>query len=1100
MYFSQESIGPLTEVLLNGIIIVVLLLSHEKFKRTWQTIGFFAALEVFLIAVLLSTTLDMPWRLLTIPVGLEVFLVGLTGLVQVVYDYPRPFNPREARWAGLGSALAILIGGVFTTLHLMAVSVSDFAGAARHINVVVWLCFAQFIWIGVMLFRQARRSARAPDPITRSAQFGLPTNIPSASRAFAFVLAFPLAIMVLALWFAEQPYYLLLFNAAMLGCLFSFVVVYFDQVTTSRAVSFLVKLLVGSFTATLVVMGVVGEIMLPLHLYAYDMQLRPALEQVRRSMISGNPVIATTLSPEILYIAEVDRTGTVETYPVKFATYPTLTSTRLATARRESRSGFGATSFDFVRRVTRTALGFWEADQYLSYQIESAGKIYEVGFAWQPYRDHVQAGAVRLVYLILGSLLLVALAFTAFFRNNVAGPLNALVEGMRQVNAGRRDVSVPVKNYDEIGFLTESFNNMVTSLRRMDELKDQFLASTSHELRSPLHGIIGLTDSLLENSGQHLTPTQHEHLNLILLSSRRLARLVNDILDFSQLRARELRLQCAPLDLFAVTEVVLAQLHPLTARKKLRLLNHLPADLPLVYADEDRVQQILHNLLGNAIKFTDSGRVEVTAELIPPTARQTQSYLQVTVADTGIGIPPDKLEVIFEMFQQADDSIARQYGGTGLGLALTRQLVQLHGGVLRVESALQHGSRFIFTLPIVSPDLVSVRAPALPLRETITEHAPPLPADIGAEFKLLIVDDDPVNVQVLVGYLARYNFNLIVATDGAEALDKVEREGPFHLILLDVMMPKLSGLEVTYRLREKYPAPELPILLLTARHQTEDLVEGFEVGANDYLVKPIAREELLARVRTQLKLVKLTSTNEALQQANQLKTDLISVAAHDLKNPLVSVSGYAELIQQPVDDLATIQQFATHIQTAAERMLVIINQLLESAALESAQLKLDQHPINAADLLNTIETRRRPQAQKKQQQLKFDFDPHIIVRADEPRLLETFDNLVDNAIKYSPLGKNIQVSLSQQDGWACFRVQDEGLGLSEADKQKIFGKFQRLSARPTANEGSAGLGLYIVKRIVELHGGRVMADSPGQGQGSTFTVLLPLAGVKSTYA
>jgi signal transduction histidine kinase len=230
-------------------------------------------------------------------------------------------------------------------------------------------------------------------------------------------------------------------------------------------------------------------------------------------------------------------------------------------------------------------------------------------------------------------------------------------------------------------------------LRQVDKLKDDFLANTSHELRTPLHGIIGLAESSVADASVKLSERMRLNLGMIIASGKRLSSLVNDILDFSKLKTQHLAIQKKPLDVRVLVDLVLKFSAPLLAGKKLILKNEIPPDLPPVEGDENRLQQILHNLVGNAIKFTESGEVKISAA-------QRNGMVEIAVADTGIGISKDKQQDIFKSFEQVDASISREYGGTGLGLAITKSLVELHGGKIWVESEVGKGSTFIFTLPV----------------------------------------------------------------------------------------------------------------------------------------------------------------------------------------------------------------------------------------------------------------------------------------------------------------------------------------------------------------------------------------------------------------
>jgi len=418
---------------------------------------------------------------------------------------------------------------------------------------------------------------------------------------------------------------------------------------------------------------------------------------------------------------------------------------------------------------------------------------------------------------------------------------------------------------------------VVKEMRRLDGLKDEFLANTSHELRTPLHGMIGLAESLLDG-GRHFSEHTRTNLAMIVNSGRRLNSLINDILDFSKLKNGELGLNRVAIDLRAVVDLVLLLTRTLADAKGLVLENRVPKDLPPVLADEDRLQQILLNLIGNAVKFTESGEVLISA-------KQESESILIRVADTGPGIKAEDLKRIFLSFEQADSGATRAHGGTGLGLAICSRLVMLHGGHIQVESQPGEGSTFSFDLPVadgkqehpaseVVPETIPkavLEVPALPVL-TRGEKAPQTgPAPEGG-FHLLLVDDEPVNLQVLQNHLARHRTTL--ANSGSEALTLLEA-GSFDLVVLDVMMPGQTGYEVCRIIRETYPVHELPVLFLTARTRTDDLISGFLAGGNDYLGKPIAARELSHRVGIQLRLLQagrqLATKNEEIKLKEQQK-------------------------------------------------------------------------------------------------------------------------------------------------------------------------------------------------------------------------------------
>jgi signal transduction histidine kinase/serine phosphatase RsbU (regulator of sigma subunit) len=496
--------------------------------------------------------------------------------------------------------------------------------------------------------------------------------------------------------------------------------------------------------------------------------------------------------------------------------------------------------------------------------------------------------------------LLVAIATGILTARWVTKPIFDLNQSAKKIAQGKWDETVDLKREDEVGELATSFNQMAKQLKNyvealenkneelqhLDQLKDEFLANTSHELRTPLNGIIGIAESLIEGATGTLSAVTCTNLGMIVNSGHRLSRLVNDILDFSKLRHQKLELQLKAVDLRAITDVILTLCHPLVVQKNLQLINQIPENFPLALGDENRLQQILYNLVGNAIKFTESGQVEVSANIIYDSSNE---FLEVTVTDTGIGIPADKLEQIFDAFEQVEGSGKREYSGTGLGLAITKQLVELHGGKIKVKSVPGEGSQFSFTLPIATSK-IEENSSSVEVVESNTSSElnrvdfkafPRKPSsklqDDHSNITVLIVDDEPINLQVLVNNLSLQNYSIIQATNGEETLELIKQGLQPDIILLDVMMPKMTGYEVTQKLREHFPATELPILLLTAKTQVKDLVTGLEVGANDYLTKPISKDELLARIRTHLNLSHLREENlrlsaeiEVIQQLQRM--------------------------------------------------------------------------------------------------------------------------------------------------------------------------------------------------------------------------------------
>jgi two-component system, sensor histidine kinase ChiS len=408
-------------------------------------------------------------------------------------------------------------------------------------------------------------------------------------------------------------------------------------------------------------------------------------------------------------------------------------------------------------------------------------------------------------------------------------------------------------------------------LIKADKLKDEFMAVTSHELRTPLLGIEGITDSMLNGASGELSEETRKNLSLIMISSRRLSSLVNDILDLSKLKYSDLKLERSAVNMRQVTDIAVGFSLSVFRGKNIKVKNNITDDIPNIYGDKNRVQQIMNNLIDNAIKFTSEGEVTIYAK------RTAGDFVEITVEDTGIGIPSDKFEDIFESFKQVDSSVTRKYGGFGLGLSIIKQLVELQGGNIRVESEPGKGSRFIFTLPVYLDKYKSVEAETLYDKSSTDtaqqEYAPGAlnRADAGnftmlvagiAKTSLinkkassqgkyvLVVDDEPINQKVLQNHLTLAGYSVKIANDGYEAMGILNEGEIPDLVLLDIMLPGISGYEVCRNIREMYTLYDLPVLMCTAKNQVTDIVTGFESGANDFLPKPFDRRELIARVNT----------------------------------------------------------------------------------------------------------------------------------------------------------------------------------------------------------------------------------------------------------
>jgi two-component system sensor histidine kinase/response regulator len=364
------------------------------------------------------------------------------------------------------------------------------------------------------------------------------------------------------------------------------------------------------------------------------------------------------------------------------------------------------------------------------------------------------------------------------------------------------------------------------------------------------------------------------------------------------------------------------------------------------------------------------------------------------------------------------------------------------------------------------------------------------PSVTGAKPRVLVVDDVMQNLQVVGTMLRNEGYDVLPAASGAQALERVRVRTP-DLILLDLMMPEMDGLEVCQRLKADPSTRRIPVIFLTASNEMEHLVKGFEVGAVDYVTKPFNGAELLARVRTHLE---LKHARERLREMNEEKNEFMGIVAHDLRNPLGAIQGYSEMIlEEPDLPREELESCVSRIRDTARRMSDMVRNLLDTNRIERGDMQVSLTAVDLGPLAKKLTESYHPRAAAKQQNLCLQQDDGpLIALADPNQVIQVLENLISNAVKYSPHGKEILVRVGRADGMVRCEVTDQGPGLSAEDQKKLFGKFARLSAKPTGGEHATGLGLSIVKRMVEAMNGRVWCESE-PGRGATFIVALPLA-------
>ena len=446
-----------------------------------------------------------------------------------------------------------------------------------------------------------------------------------------------------------------------------------------------------------------------------------------------------------------------------------------------------------------------------------------------------------------------------------------------------------LKSLDLVEAMSRQLKIRNQELIEMDAFKDEFLATTSHELRTPLQGIAGLAKVLQEDAGEQFSDDQKSKISLIAKTTQRLSVLVNDILDFSAIKHGKLKLNTSPIDLKALAELTLSTVSPLLRQKDIKLSANIAEDARFMKADEFRFQQILINLMGNAVKYTEKGFIELASYT-------TSEHIVIEISDSGVGIPLEKRQSLFRPFEQIHVEGHITASGTGLGLSISKQLVELHGGSLDISSQVGKGTTVTLNFPLslaMSNASALEQVKSLSLSESSAEKeatsgrqeslltAPSSRSQHGEENSeslehssgplIYIVDDEAVNRELLASMLSKQGYLVEQFPEGISVLTRITQRVP-DLILLDFMMPRMSGLEVCQCIRKQYDSYELPVMMLTARHMIQDIVAALGAGANDYLIKPYHDQELIARVKSQLSVRQYWIANRENQKLkNEIK-------------------------------------------------------------------------------------------------------------------------------------------------------------------------------------------------------------------------------------
>jgi signal transduction histidine kinase len=667
----------------------------------------------------------------------------------------------------------------------------------------------------------------------------------------------------------------------------------------------------------------------------------------------------------------------------------------------------------------------------------------------------------------------------------------------------------------EILARSEELQEANRRLRELDRAKTTFFNNISHEFRTPLTLQLGPLDDALRDSDEPLSSLQRERIEIVRRNSLRLLKLVNALLDFSRLEAQRATPVFEPTDLARVTAELASSFESLVEGAGLRLVvDCLPLPDP-VHVDRSMWEKIVLNLLSNAFKFTFEGEIAVRL-------RAAGDRVELVVQDTGVGIPADELPRVFDRFHRVAGTRSRTYEGSGIGLALTKELVEVHGGTAAVESTPDHGTTFRVAIPLAASDRAAESVTDPPTTEVtlgaepfveeaarwLGDDADPISGEHGASARILFADDN-ADMRSYVKRLLGEHWEVETASDGYSALAAARARVP-ELVLTDVMMPGLDGVQMLQALRADERTRDVPVIMLSAHAGEDAIAHGLTAGADDYLVKPFSGRELLARVRVHIdraharralvaasaelrrSATELESLNkdleryaEKLRRADELKSQFVAMASHELRTPLTAVRGFASTMLHRWEQLDESERFrfVEIIDAQSHRLTRLVDDLLTLSKIESGKLKVERVPVNVS---LAIEQAIRELGEESE--IPVSGPDELTVLADADHFNQILVNYVGNARRYGE--PPFAVKVVADGAWVEITVCDQGPGVPESFRPNLFEPFARAAESRAARDGT-GLGLSIVRGLVEAQGGKAWYE-PNEPRGSCFKARLPV--------
>jgi signal transduction histidine kinase len=631
------------------------------------------------------------------------------------------------------------------------------------------------------------------------------------------------------------------------------------------------------------------------------------------------------------------------------------------------------------------------------------------------------------------------------------------------------------------------------ALAAIDRAKTAFFSNVSHEFRTPLTLMLGPVENLISEADGPLSGAQKRDLGILQRNAGRLLKLVNTLLDFSRIEAGRVTATYAPTDVAALTRELAGGFRSAMDHAGIHFDVSCEAIEAPVFLDRDMWEQIVLNLLSNALKFTFNGSIRVDLCL-------QDGLVELSVTDTGTGIPASELPKIFDRFHRVEGAKSRTHEGTGIGLALTHELVRLHGGTITADSEIGKGTRFVVRVPTGRAHLPDDRVVAAPppvsersFVSLVDETARGLPESAARTeqhvtrsshaARVLVVDDNADMRDYLCQVLR--GWEVTTATNGVVALEEAQTNPP-DLIVTDVMMPELDGFGLLKELRTDPRTHAIPVLMLSARAGEEARVSGFDAGVDDYIVKPFSSRELIARVGS---LLKLSRARREAEAANRTKDQFLAILGHELRNPLAPIMTALQLMNLR-GDASGLKERAV-IDRQVRHLVRLVDDLLDVSRIARGKIELRQQRIDLTDIVAAAIEETSPLLEQRHHRLHAAVPRGLLLTGDTTRLTQVVANVLSNAAKYTEPHGDIRIDGRQDGGHVELRVKDSGIGISAEMLPRVFEMFAQERQALDRSDGGLGLGLTIVRNLVALHLGTVSVRSDGVGKGSEFVIRLP---------